>query len=84
VIFVGFQPRGTVGRQTVEGVKRVNIFGEETVVQAQVWTVNGFSAHTDQPILINWLKKADARRFSSCTAKRSHLRGSRRRLGRNS
>lgn len=28
-------------------------------MQAQVWTVNGFSAHADQPILLDWLKKAD-------------------------
>ena len=26
-------------------------------MRAQTWTVNGFSAHADQPILLNWLKK---------------------------
>ena len=59
VILVGFQARGTLGRTIIDGAKRVNIFGEEIAVQAQVWTVNGFSAHADQPILLDWLKKAD-------------------------
>jgi metallo-beta-lactamase family protein len=59
VILVGYQARGTLGRAIIDGAKRVNIFGEEIAVQAQVWTVNGFSAHADQPILLDWLGKAD-------------------------
>jgi metallo-beta-lactamase family protein len=75
VIFVGFQARGTIGRQIVEGAKDVNIFGEETVVRAQVWTVNGFSAHADQPILIDWLKKADAKKIFLVHGEKESLEG---------
>ena len=57
IIFVGYQASGTLGRSLVEGTKRVRLFGEEIGVEAQIWTVNGFSAHADQPILVDWLKK---------------------------
>ncbi len=61
VIFVGYQARGTLGRTIVDGAKQVKIFGEETAVSAQVWTVNGFSAHADQLALIDWLSKTGAK-----------------------
>jgi metallo-beta-lactamase family protein len=61
VVFVGYQARGTLGREIVEGAKNIRIFGEEIRVNAQVWTVNGFSAHADQPILLDWLKEAGHR-----------------------
>ena len=58
VIFVGYQANGTLGRRIVEGDQRVKILGEDVAVRAQVWTVNGFSSHADQPILIDWLRSA--------------------------
>ena len=55
VIFVGYQGRGTLGRQIVDGLKIVNVLGEEIAVKASVYTINGFSAHADQGELIGWL-----------------------------
>ena len=60
VVFVGYQAGGTLGRRIVEGADRVRIFGEELSVRASIWTVNGFSSHADQPILIDWLRSASA------------------------
>ncbi|TSA50722.1 MBL fold metallo-hydrolase [archaeon] len=75
VIFVGYQARGTTGRQIVDGAEKVNIFGEETAVRAQMWTVNGFSAHADQPILLDWLAKTRAKRVFLVHGEERSLKG---------
>ncbi|GHA20763.1 MBL fold metallo-hydrolase [Arenicella chitinivorans] len=54
IIFVGFQAAGTIGRKLVEGEKRMKFFGEEMVINAQVHTVGGFSAHAGQDELVEW------------------------------
>jgi len=55
VVFVGFQGKGTLGREIVEGRRSVHILGEEIAVRASVYTINGFSAHADQAELTGWL-----------------------------
>ncbi|MFG6177125.1 MBL fold metallo-hydrolase RNA specificity domain-containing protein [Halomonas sp. THAF12] len=54
LVIVGFQARGTLGRQLVEGVERVRVLGEELAVKARVHTLGGFSAHAGQSELIGW------------------------------
>src|SRR6185503_8861749 len=54
VIIVGYQGRGSLGRQLVEGAKEVRIHGEKVVVKAKVHTLSGFSAHAGQTDLLEW------------------------------
>jgi len=55
VVFVGFQAEGTLGREIVEGVKKVSVLGEPIAVRARVYTINGFSAHADRGELLEWI-----------------------------
>ena len=54
VVFAGFQARGTMGRQLVEGAQFVRIFGQRYVNNAQVYTLGGFSAHAGRNQLLAW------------------------------
>jgi metallo-beta-lactamase family protein len=54
VVIVGFQARGTVGRQLVDGAESIRLWGESIRVAATVHTVGGFSAHADQQGLLDW------------------------------
>ena len=55
IVFVGFQPKGTLGRKLVDGEKMVHLFGEEIPVRAKIYTINGFSSHAGQRELKEWL-----------------------------
>lgn len=56
VIIVGFQARGTLGRQLVDGAHRIRLWGETIRVAAQLHTIGGLSAHGDQHDLLRWYK----------------------------
>ncbi|BAF60014.1 MAG: MBL fold metallo-hydrolase [Pelotomaculum sp.] len=57
VLFVGYQPQGTLGRQILDGEKTVRIFGDEIAVKADIRSIDCYSAHADQVGLVNWVKK---------------------------
>ena len=55
VVFTGFQARGTLGRQIVDGATQVRLFRQDVPVRAGVHTIGGLSAHGDQAALLGWL-----------------------------
>lgn len=55
VMIVGYQANGTLGRILVEGTDEVKLFGEWLPVNAEVYTMNGFSAHADMRQMIKWM-----------------------------
>jgi metallo-beta-lactamase family protein len=44
-----------MGRQLLEGATEVHIFGETVPVRCHKIDIPGYSAHADQPHLLDWL-----------------------------
>ncbi|HUF65699.1 MAG TPA: MBL fold metallo-hydrolase [Gemmatimonadaceae bacterium] len=61
VLIVGFQAEHTLGRRIVERRPMIKVFGEEIPLRARVEIINGYSAHADEPELIEWVEAAKAR-----------------------
>jgi metallo-beta-lactamase family protein len=55
VLFVGYQARGTLGRQILDGQPYVRIHGREWTVRARVAEIHGFSGHADRDDLMRWI-----------------------------
>jgi metallo-beta-lactamase family protein len=56
LLVVGYQASGSLGRQILDGAQSVKLFGEETAVRCRIKTMSGYSAHGDQPQLLDWLR----------------------------
>ncbi len=54
-MFVGFQPKDSLGSQIINGAQEVTIMGDRVPVRAQVEVLGGYSAHADQPLLLKWI-----------------------------
>lgn len=54
ILFTGFLPEGTRGKDIANGNETVKIFGEDVSVKAHVHVLDGLSAHADQDELMKW------------------------------
>ena len=55
VLFVGYQAAGTTGRAILDGAKKIDLFGEEVAVNAEICFFPGKSGHADKDGLIKWI-----------------------------
>lgn len=55
VVFVGYQAAGTLGRNLLDGVKDITLFGESVHVNAEIYNLQGFSGHADKNGLLEWI-----------------------------
>lgn len=56
ILFVGYQAKGTLGREIFDGNSEVRILGQMYQLKAKVVKVQGFSAHADRKEMLDWLK----------------------------
>ncbi|MEE8062288.1 MAG: MBL fold metallo-hydrolase [Gemmatimonadales bacterium] len=57
VLFVGYQASHTLGRRIRDGAPTVRIFGQDVERQAEVVTLEGYSAHADRNELRDWVRR---------------------------
>lgn len=63
ILIVGYMAENTLGRKIREHAKQVNIMGDVYDVNAEVETINAFSAHADYAEMTAWLDKVDTSRL---------------------
>jgi len=55
ILFVGYQAKGTLGREILRRPSKVRLFGQNVAVNARIERINGFSAHADKDELLRWV-----------------------------
>jgi len=60
LLLVGYQAPGTLGREIQSGAKEVMIGDEITKVNAQIITIDGYSAHKDSDHLVEFVGESSS------------------------
>ncbi|MBA2382454.1 MAG: MBL fold metallo-hydrolase [Chloroflexi bacterium] len=55
LLFVGYQGEGTLGAHLQAGAKTAKLDGQPREVRCKIRSISGFSAHADEPELLDWL-----------------------------
>ncbi len=66
LLFVGYQPEGSLGRLILEGKREIKIHGKRIPVKARIEQLDALSAHADSKGLVEWvshLKEPPSRVF---------------------
>jgi metallo-beta-lactamase family protein len=63
VMMVGYCADHTLGKRIIEKRPEVRIFGESHALRAEVSVLNSFSAHADEPGMVNFISKIDPDRL---------------------
>ena len=59
ILMVGYQAAGSRGRQIQDGAKSVKIFGEDVSIKCRVETIQGYSAHPDREMLLDFVQNSE-------------------------
>ncbi|MCK9281012.1 MAG: MBL fold metallo-hydrolase [Melioribacteraceae bacterium] len=65
ILMVGYSAENTLGRKIIDGEKKINIFGDEYDLKAEVIVMESFSAHADANELYNYADKFDKSRMQN-------------------
>lgn len=65
VLMVGYSAVNTLGRKIIDKEKKVNIFGDEYELNAEVITLDSFSAHADGKELVDYCNQLDQSRMQN-------------------
>lgn len=63
ILIVGYMAENTLGRRIRDGEKEVKIMGDWYKVNAEIETINAFSAHADYKECLDWLDAIDTSRL---------------------
>jgi len=63
VLMVGYCAEHTLGRRIIERDPEIRIFGEKHQLRAEVDVMNSYSAHADEPELLDFIGRLDRQRL---------------------